>query len=127
MISSVAPDIQKSMALRKSAKITLDRLNTTDKEAYPSNTLLDYYDAIHNLLEAISLRDGIKTRGEGAHQELIDYVSKKHALSEQTRQFLQQMREYRNRISYEGFTIHRNYIALNEEKIQEIIGALLRK
>ena len=103
------------------AKITLERLNNTDMNKYPSNTLLDYYDIIHKLMESTSLKEGIKFKGEGAHQELIDYITKQKKMSEQIRQFLQQMRDYRNRISYEGFMIQSNYIDLNLEMIQKII------
>jgi len=106
------------------AEITLERLEETDKEKYPSNTLTDYYDVMHKLLEAISIAEGIKIKGEGAHQELIDYIAKHHGLDEQIRQFLQQMREYRNLISYEGFVIHRNFVVLNEEKMKRIVKKL---
>ena len=124
MITKVKPDKQKSEALKKMAEITLQRLAKTDMHLYPSNTLLDYYDAIHRLVEALTLREGIKIKGEGAHQELIDHIAKQKKIDEQERQFLQQMREYRNRISYEGFMVHENYIDLNKEKIQEIIKHL---
>lgn len=67
---------------------------------------------------------GVKVKGEGAHQELIDYVAKYYLFDEQTRKFLQQMRDYRNRISYEGFMIPKNYIILNEIKIKESIKTL---
>ncbi len=124
MITKVKPDNQKSESLKKMAEITLQRLAKTDMQLYPSNTLLDFYDAIHRLVEALTLREGIKIKGEGAHQELIDYIAKQKKIDEQERQFLQQMREYRNRISYEGFIIHKNYIDLNKEKIQKIIKHL---
>ena len=121
MITRVKPDKEKSESLKKMAEITLERLDKTDMDKYPSNTLLDYHDAIHKLLEALTLKEGIKTKGEGANQELIDYIAKKQHIDEQTRQFLQQMQDYRNRISYEGFIIHKNYINLNKEKIKKII------
>ena len=124
MITRVKPDKQKSESLKKMAEITLERLDKTDMDEYPSNTLLDYYDAIHKLIEALTLKEGLKIKGEGAHQELIDYIAKQKYINEQTRQFLQQMRDYRNRISYEGFMIHRNYISLNKEKIQNIIKSI---
>ncbi len=124
MITKITPDEQKADALRKMAETTLERLEQTDKEKYPSNALVDYYDAIHKLLEAITLREGIKIKGEGAHQELIDYIAKSRGFDELTRQFLQQMRDYRNRISYEGFTVHKNFIILNERKIREVIEKL---
>ena len=79
------------------------------------------------IMDAIALVDGVKSRGEGAHQELIDYIANKYSLGEQTRQFLQQMRDYRNRISYEGFTINKNYIVLNQEKIKQTIKTLSEK
>lgn len=127
MITRVKPDKQKSESLKKMAEITLERLNKTDMDEYPSNTLLDYYDAIHKLIEALTLKEGLKIKGEGAHQELIDYIAKKQYIDEQTRQFLQQVRDYRNRISYEGFMIHRNYISLNKEKIQKIIKLIFNQ
>jgi hypothetical protein len=49
---------------------------------------------------------------------------KKYGFGEQIRLFLQQMRDYRNRISYEGFIVHKNYVVLNMDKIEEIIGKL---
>jgi|SRR3989344_1106600 len=121
MITTVKRDKQKSALLKKMAEVTLQRLGKTDMQAYPSNTLLDFYDIIHKLAEAITLQAGVKIKGEGAHQELIDYIAKQNRIDEQTRQFLQQMRDYRNRISYEGFMIHKNYIQLNKDKIQKII------
>ncbi len=124
MITKVKQDKQKSDSLKKMAEITLRRLAKTDMQLYPSNTLLDFYDAIHKLIEAQTLREGIKIKGEGAHQELIDHIAKQNKIDEQTRQFLQQMREYRNRISYEGFMIHKNYIDLNRDKLQKIIKQL---
>jgi uncharacterized protein (UPF0332 family) len=117
--------MQKSESLKKMAEITLERLGKTDMEKYPSNTLLDYYDVVHKLIEALTVKDGIKVKGEGAHQELIDYMAKHGKIDEHMRVFLQQMRDYRNRISYEGFMINRNYIHLNKSIIQRIINHLL--
>ena len=124
MITKIQADRQKAESLRKMARMTLERLDKTPKEEYPGNTLVDYYDAIHKLMEAITLSEGIKIRGEGAHQELIDYVAKTKRLDEHTRQFVQQLRDYRNRISYEGFTINNNFIAQSEKKIKEVIESL---
>ncbi|MBN2141786.1 hypothetical protein JW711_00505 [Candidatus Woesearchaeota archaeon] len=121
MIIDTRVDKGMAKSLAKMADITMERLKTTDKEKYPANTLTDYYDALHKLMEAIALLHGKKTKGEGAHQELIDYIAKTSKLDEQIRQLLQQMREYRNRIHYEGFNINKNYIQLNESKITETI------
>jgi len=124
MITRIKPDKQKSASLQRMAEITLERLDHTDMEKYPSNTLVDYYDVLHKLMEAITLREGIKAKGEGAHQELIDYLAEQKKINEHIRQFLQEMRDYRNRISYEGFMVHKNYITLNKELIRKIIRHL---
>ena len=126
MITKVQPDNQKAESLQIMAQITLQRLQEIELTKYPSNTLTDYYDIIHKLLEALALSKGIKFKGDGAHQELIDYTSKKYNLGEQTRQFLQQIRDYRNKISYEGFMLNKNYIILNQEKIKTIINILVK-
>ncbi|MBT3408295.1 hypothetical protein HOK68_01100 [Candidatus Woesearchaeota archaeon] len=127
MIIKQTPDLQKAKSLQIMAKITLERLNKTDIEKYPSNTLLDYYDIIHKLMDAILLKDGIKIKGDGSHKELIDQMFKKNYINQQLKIFLQQMREYRNRISYEGFMINLNYIELNKKYIKEIINSLFNK
>ncbi len=115
----------KSDALKQMALISLDRLKEMNLEKYPSNTLIDFYDIIHKLLEALSLKEGIKFRGEGAHYELINHVCDKYLLFEKDRVFLQSLREYRNRISYEGFMIKENYIANNKEKFYLLVDKLL--
>ncbi|MDP7115946.1 MAG: hypothetical protein QF915_02715 [Candidatus Woesearchaeota archaeon] len=127
MISNIQPDKQKSEALKIMADITLERLRNTNMEKYPSNTLIDYYDAIHQLMESLTLKDGIKVKGEGAHKELIDYVAKEYNLTDQIKKFLQEMRQYRNRISYEGFMINKNYISNQKEFIMEIVETLKNK
>jgi len=126
MILKIMPDKQKSKALIEMARITLERLNKTNIYQYPTNTLTDYYDIIHRLMESLTLSEGIKIKGEGAHQELIDYISKKYKFDESVRIFLQEIRDYRNRTAYEGFMINSDYIKANIERINEIIEKLNR-
>ncbi|MBU0979997.1 MAG: hypothetical protein KJ709_04295 [Nanoarchaeota archaeon] len=126
MMLKITSDGKRSESLRKMAETTLKRLNKTDKRAYPANTLTDYYDIIHKLMEAFAAIKGVKFRGEGAHQELIDFTSKELVFSEHDREFLQQMRSYRNRIHYEGFEVHANFIFLNEKRIRVLIRVLLK-
>lgn len=121
MIISVQKDVSKAKMLLDMAIITFARLNETDIEKYPSNSLTDYYDIIHKLLEGLSCIDGVKFKGDGAHQELIDYVCKNYQLPEQDRIFLQEVRDFRNRISYEGFMLNKNFISRNKDKLTDII------
>ena len=50
MIIKIKPDKQKAISLLKIAEITLKRLKETDTNKYPSNTLIDYYDALHKIM-----------------------------------------------------------------------------
>jgi hypothetical protein len=102
------------------AKITLERLKESNQEKYPSNTLIDYYDIIHKLSDALASLEGIKFKGDGAHIQLIEYVGSKYLNTHET-VFLQDMRDFRNRIHYEGFAVNSNYISSNVELIEKII------
>lgn len=77
-------------------------------------------------METLSCLEGIKIKGEGAHQQIIDYICDKYRLDQSTKQFIQEMRDYRNRISYEGFIIKEDYIKTNSGKIERIIDILLK-
>ena len=125
MIINIHPDKQKAKSLKDMAQITLLRLKETDIEKYPTNTLTDYYDIIRKLMESLTSTEGIKIKGEGAHKNIIDYICKQYNLMEIDRQFIQELRDYRNRISYEGFMIKQSYIKLNHQKIEQIINKLL--
>ncbi|VVB81039.1 Uncharacterised protein [uncultured archaeon] len=120
----ITPDKAKAKSLLEMAKITLERLKETDKNKYPANTLTDYYDVLHKVMEAITSIEGLKFKGEGAHQELIDHICTAHKQDESIRIFLQELREYRNRIAYEGFTVTDDYIKTNSDKIETIISTL---
>ena len=126
MIINTTPDKAKAKSLTKMATITLERLKETDKEKYPSNTLTDYYDIIRKLMEALNALDGVKIKGEGAHFQIIDYVCDQYKIHISTKQFIQDLRDYRNRISYEGFNVKESFIESNSSKIEKIISLLLK-
>jgi hypothetical protein len=124
MKTRIQPDPEMAASLRRLATITLQRLESTEKLAFPSNTVSDYYDILHKLMEAIAVERGLKFSGDGAHQQLIDHVAKDMALLEEERLFLQELREYRNRISYEGFSVQPFYITRTEPIVVTMIRRL---
>jgi hypothetical protein len=77
-------------------------------------------------MEALNALDGVKIKGEGAHFQIIDYVCDKYKLHISTKQFIQDLRDYRNRISYEGFSVKESFIESNASKIEKIISLLLK-
>ena len=126
MIINTGPDKAKAKSLTEMAKITLERLKETDKEKYPSNTLTDYYNIIRKLMEALNALDGFKIKGEGEHFQIIDYVCDRYKIHISTKEFIQDLRDYRNRISYEGFSVKESFIESNASKIEKIISLLLK-
>lgn len=123
---TIKPDKQKAVSLKDVSIITLERLNETDIVKYPTNTLKDYYDIIKSLMEALNYLGGIKFKSDSSHYETIEYICKKYNFNESTRIFIQNMREFRNRISYEGFHVKSNYIIQNHKKIEKIIERLIK-
>ncbi len=120
----ITSDRKRARSLLKMAKISLERLNSFDKLKYPSNTLDDYYDIIHQLMEAISLGKGVKFIGDYSHKELIDWVSNELKFSSSEKEFIQSLRNYRNKISYEGFFVKPDFIKRNDRKINNAIKML---
>lgn len=118
------PDPEKARSLLKMANMTLDRVGETDTDRYASLALRDYYDVARQLMEAIAAVEGRKSGGKGAHAKLIDWTASTHDLSEGERRQLHQMRKYRNRINYEGFSVNPGYLDRNREKIETIIDKL---
>lgn len=125
MILKVHPDKEKAKSLKSTADITLQRLKEIDITKYPTNSLTDYYDIIRKLMEALVSIEGVKIKGEGSHYQIIDYVCKNYKINEGTRIFIQELRDYRNRIAYEGFMIKKDYIISNNDRIIGIIKRLM--
>jgi len=118
-------DKGKAIALKDTAITTLQRLRETNRAKYPSNSLKDYYDIIKSLMEALNALEGIKFKGDAAHYKTIEHICRRYALSEPARELLQQIRDYRNMMSYEGFHVKSSYIKQNVKRIEKIIKKLL--
>ncbi len=125
MKSKIKSNIEKAKSLINMAKITLKRLNSLNKLIYPSNTLNDYYNIIHKLMESYASLKGLKFRGENAHKELIDYICE-NLFTSQDKIFLQNLRQFRNQIAYEGFNIDKDYLKRNIIRIENYIKSLIK-
>jgi len=126
MMRKVSPDPEKAKALRKMSEKILERVKETDEEKFPSQILRDYYDTIRQLMEAVASKNGMKSEGLGAHQQLIDWVIDEYGFSEKKRNFLHQVRKHRNRFEYEGHFVKKGYVERNESQFNEIIRELER-
>jgi hypothetical protein len=121
-LQDIRPDYFRAKSLMEMSNIILERLNEIDIFKYPSLSLIDYYTSIHMKMEAFSIAKGIKSRGEGSHASLIAYFCRETPIKDH--RLLNELRELRNRISYEGFFIRKDYLKRKLTKIRMIIKVM---
>lgn len=77
-------------------------------------------------MESFASLEGFKFSGINAHKKLIDFVCER--LFEQVdRVFLQNIRNYRNQMSYEWFNIPVDFLKRNDSKIREYLDFLFEE
>ena len=117
-------DPAQARALREMARQVRERLDETLQEQYPSQRLLDQYHALRMLMEALAAEQGEDFRGDGAHARLIDWATEEVELSRADQEFLQSLRQYRNRVQYEGFQVDTDWLSRNRDRIERLFHEL---
>jgi hypothetical protein len=74
MIIKVSPDNEKVKSVINLIKEREKFAESIDFEKFPTNATENYYEIIKELANALILQDGLKTTGEYAHKDLIDYL-----------------------------------------------------
>jgi len=120
----ITKDKEKAKSLHIMADNIIERIDETNKQKYNSQIVKDYYEALHCLAESISVANGFKSEGKGAHEKLIEWLTKTAQLTEKENDLLDRLRKHRNRITYEGFTINPDFLKRNEEKIRKLYKKL---
>jgi len=122
----VSEDKEKARSMLKMAKQRLEMLNTLDTAKYTSLVIEGYYEVIKELIASILSLDGYKTKGEGAHKTLIDYLGDAYdsEFKPSDIYFLDDLRKIRNRINYDGFFVKEEYLVRNKEAIVTLINKL---
>ncbi len=120
-IERATPDKEKAKSIMRMAETTLEMIKTIDDKKFASILLKEYYDVIRELMTAVLLLDGFKTRGEGAHKKLIEHLDENYEqFTEYEISLLDELRGKRNRISYNGFFIPEDYVKRKRKDILEI-------
>lgn len=122
MLSRTRPDKRKACALLEMAEETHAVLGKLGE--HPTHAVKEYYETIRALLDALLLLDGYRTQGVGAHKELIDYHGK--LLTPMESVSIDELRQIRNRISYEGVFIKAEYLDTRRTGYERIIKKLLK-
>jgi hypothetical protein len=118
----ILPDPSRAKALSKMATAQLAQVHFF--KSFPSLQVKQYYDVIHALCESYAFLQGVRFRGEGAHKELMAFVSDAYRLAPADAALLDELRQLRNQIMYEGLELPTRYISNTEEKIKKLIKKL---
>ena len=126
MIIKVAPDKEKVKSILQLIKEREEFVSSIDHEKFSTNASENYYEIIKELANALLLLDGLKTIGEYAHKDLIDYLINYKEFTESDILFMNDLRVKRNNSAYDGKKIDPGYLVNNKNKILELIERLKR-
>ncbi len=82
----------------------------------------DYYEIIKELLTALLLKNGLKSDN---HECLISFFKKNYPNLEYETGIIHELKFIRNRISYDGFFVEKEYLNKNKLEFEHIINLLL--
>ncbi len=124
MIIKVTPDKEKVKTIFQLIKEREEFVFSIDHEKFSTNATENYYEIIKELANALLLLDGLKTTGEYAHKDLIDYLINYKEFTESDIIFMNDLRIKRNNSSYEGKKIDPSYLINNRKRILELVEKL---
>lgn len=127
-ITKVEPDNEKIESIRKMCSV---RLRVAQQVAIDDETASvvaeDYYEIIKELLVALLLKNGLKSDN---HECLISFFKNMFPKYEYEAQTIHQLKNVRNRVSYDGIFVKKEYVISNKlefEHIIELLDGLLEK
>ncbi len=124
MIIKITPDKEKVKSILQLIKEREEFVSSIDHEKFSTNASENYYEIIKELASALLLLDGLKTTGEYAHKDLIDYLINYREFTESDTLFMNDLRIKRNNCTYDGKKINPSYLINNQKRILELIEKL---
>jgi uncharacterized protein (UPF0332 family) len=121
-VKKVAVDSEKINSIKKMCKIRLKVVNESkgdDERAFIIAE--DYYEIIKELLTALLLKHGLKSDN---HECLIAFFNHKFSQYSDEVQTIHQLKEVRNRTSYDAVFVKKSYIDMNKLEFEHIIKLL---
>jgi len=127
-IREIEVDYEKIKSLLKMSEV---RAGFLKKQKYDDKTCSiiteGYYEIIKELLVALLLKNGLKSEN---HECLISFFKMKYTQYEYESLMIYQLKNIRNRISYDGMFVEKDYLDKNKlefEHIIEILKKLIEK
>ena len=124
MIIKITPDKEKAKSMLGLIEGREKFISLAETEGFPTIAAEGYYEIIKELAIALILLDGFKIMGEKAHKDLIDYLSNYKEISKEEIILIDDLRIKRNKSSYEGKQIEKNYLENKKDKLLNIIKKL---
>ena len=121
-IKKVEPDNEKINSIRTMCDVRLEMLKETkltDKRA--SVIASDYYEIIKELLTALLLKNSMKSDN---HECLISFFKHNYSKYEYETNIIHQLKDVRNRASYDGVFVKKDYVEKNKFEFEHIIKLL---
>src|SRR3989339_196930 len=101
-----------------------DFVKSIDHNKFSTNAVENYYEIIKELAGALLLLDGLKSIGDYAHKDLIDYLINYREFQQKDIIFMNDLRIKRNNSFYEGKKIDPIYLINNKDNLLNIIERL---
>ena len=123
-IKKVSPDKDKINSILKMCSVRLKfvRKQEVDNET-ASLIAADYYEIIQELLTALLLKNGLKSDN---HECLISYFKKNCPNYEYETSIIHELKNIRNRITYDGIFVEKQYTVKNKMEFEHIIALLVK-
>jgi len=121
-IKKVSIDEEKILSIKKMCAVRLKvtrMINVDDETA--SVVAVDYYEVIKELLVALLLRYGMRSDN---HECLISFFKNKFSNYEYEVSMMHSLKEVRNRVSYDGIFVKKEYIQNNKMEFEHMITLL---
>ena len=121
-IKQVEADDEKIKSMRKMCAVRLKVTKAVKLDEETASIIAaDYYEVIKELLTALLLKNGLKSDN---HECLIAFFNHKFPEYEYETKIIYQLKEVRNKVSYNGIFVKKGYIEMNKLEFEYIIGLL---
>ena len=118
-IKKVKPDNEKINSIIKMCGIRLKVLKQIKIDQETASVIAsDYYEVIKELLTALLLKNGLKSDN---HECLISFFKQNFPEYEYEANIIHQLKNIRNRVSYDGIFVKKEYIETNKLEFEHII------
>lgn len=121
-IRKVEPDESKIKSILKMCSVRLRMIKTQKTDEETASILIEsYYEIIKELLTALLLKHGLKSDN---HECLISFFKKNYLGFEYEVGLIYELKNIRNKITYEGVFVDKNYLMKNKLEFEHIIDLL---